>query len=76
MRKVSGTDVPDEVLLLASIADCMRWFKWSFSEDGTKGINYPESFVDQYLGREKKEPEHMVFDSPADFWAKMNEITR
>ena len=70
------TTVPDETLLLACIADCVRWLKWSRTEDGLKGVNHPKSILNDYLGIEEPEPEHLVFDDPADFWNTMETITK
>lgn len=75
-RTASGTKVSDEIVLLASIADSLRWLCWSRTKDGERGINRPASFIDYYLEREKPEPQHEVFDSPEEFWAKMSELTR
>ena len=75
-RKASGTKVSDNTILLACIADCLRWIRWTMTEDATKGINYPESILDYYLGRQKPEPDYEIFDTPDEFWQKLNEVTK
>lgn len=78
-RAISGTKYDDTTLLLACIADRIRWLQWSKTTDAAEGINNPGTpILDYYLGRKSQEPEKdfMVFDSPEDFWAEMNKITR
>jgi len=78
-RAKSGTKYDDKTLLLARIADLLLWLKWSRTEDGVNGTNYPGTpMVDYFLGRETPKPEKdfLVFDSPEDFWAEMDRITR
>ncbi len=75
----TGTKHDDKTLLLARIADLLLWLKWSRTEDGVNGQNYPGTpMLNYFLGREdpKIEKEFIVFDSPEDFWQMMNEITR
>lgn len=76
-RAKTGTKYDDNTILLARIADLLRWIQWSKTEDGMNGTNYPESIVDYLLGRDKDAKKNfMVFDSPEDFWAEMDKITR
>lgn len=75
-RAATNTKYSDEVILLASIADSLRWLKWAKTEDGAKGVNMPASILDIYLGRTPPEPEYETFDSPEEFWKRMDEITR
>lgn len=76
MRKASGTKFADNTILLACIADCMKWICWGMTEDGKRGINRPESLLDYYLERQKPEPDYEIFDTPEAFWARMKEITK
>ena len=64
----SKTDYPDETILLAIIADCLRWIQWSKTEDAEQGKNCPERILDYYLPKEEQEPEYESFESPDDFW--------
>ena len=78
-RAKSSTKYDNKTILLARIADLLLWLKWSRTEDGVNGTNYPGTpMIDYFLGREspKLEKDFMVFDSPEDFWAEMNRITR
>lgn len=74
-RKASSTKVSDNTVLLACIADCLQWIRWTMTEDAQKGINCPESILDYYLERKKPEPDYELFDSPDDFWEWANSIT-
>lgn len=78
-RAKSGTKYDDKTVLLARIADLLLWLKWSRTEDGVNGVNYPGTpMLDYFLDREspKIEKDFMVFDSPEDFWRTMDQITR
>lgn len=44
-----------EVVLLATIADRIEWFRYGFSKDAEKGRNKPISIVDSLFKQEDKE---------------------
>lgn len=72
-RAKTKTDYPDNTILLAIIADCLRWIQWSKTEDAANGANCPERIINYYLP--KKEPECESFTSPDDFWEWANSLT-
>lgn len=74
-RAATNTPYSDEIILLASIADSLRWIVWSKTEDGVKGQNRPAPFLDFYIKKDKPESEFESFESPEDFWAWANSIT-
>lgn len=73
-RAATNTPYSDEIILLASIADSLRWIVWSKTEDGVKGYNRPAPIIDYYLKR-NTESEFESFESPEDFWAWANSVT-
>ena len=74
MRKISGTPVPMDTLLLAMITDCVRILAWRQSKDGQRGRNPPESLVERLLGSKASRETGAGFDSPDDFRAWRNSI--
>ena len=74
-RALTNTQYSDERILLASIADSLRWLVWSRTEDGMKGTNLPKRFLDYYLKRSEPESEFESFESPEDFWEWANSVT-
>lgn len=80
-RAKSKTTYDDNTILLARIADLLLWLKWSRTEDGVNGQNYPGTpMLDYFLGRvtptSEAQSDHVVFESPEDFCARWAEITR
>lgn len=75
-RAKSKTPYDDKTILLAEIADMLLWLKWSRTEDGVNGRNYPGTPAhDYYYGkaeepRAEKQSDHVVYDSPEDFMEK------
>lgn len=75
-RALTGTKYSDERILLARISDLLLWLKWSRTEDGVNGRNYPGTpMLDHYFGRAEephaeKQSNHIVYDSPEDFMEK------
>lgn len=66
----NGSSVPQDTLLLATIADRVEAFRYGFSEDASKGRNKPISLVSIMLGEEtKKENKSGVtsFNTPEEF---------
>ena len=61
--KMTGTTVPNDLLLMASVADSLRLLLWSF---GSKGEEQPKSLVAQLLGEDIRE-DQVSFDSPEAF---------
>lgn len=74
-RAASNTTYSDNTILLASIADSLRWLVWSRTEDGVNGRNLPKPIIDFYLNRTKPESEFESFESPEDFWEWANSVT-
>ena len=80
-RAKSKTTHDDNTILLAEIVDLLLWIRWSRTEDGANGRNYPGTpMLDYYLGRggpvSETKSDHVVFESPEDFRARWAEITR
>lgn len=71
--KMSGAKVPDNILLLAHIADVIRWIRWAMTEDGANNVNLPSSLVNLYYGIE---PEDTVrgYDTPEEYEAARRRI--
>ena len=75
-RALTKTKVDDERVLLAYIADCVAWLRWSYTEDGQKGVNHPPSMLDMYLEKEPKEADYELFSSHEEFKKRWAEVTR
>lgn len=74
-RKLSGTDVSKEEMLLASIADSLSTLVWFKTRDGVNGINRPKSFVEALLGvDEESNSEVTSFETADDFKQKWKSI--
>lgn len=52
---MTKTPVRDEIVLLAMIADCIRWIQWSLTESAMSGGKPPGSILDYYLGIDREE---------------------
>ena len=74
-RAATNTPYSDEIILLASIADSLRWLVWSQTEAGQKGKNLPERFIDYYIKQDKTESEYESFESPEEFWEWAHSVT-
>ena len=57
----------NHLLVLASIADLLRWFQWSMSKDGKSRRNEPKWLTRQLTEKEKKDRNALTFESGADF---------
>ena len=55
MRKISGTSVTTETLLLATIADALHVLVWQNTKDGAKGRNRPMLIAEKLTETPKKE---------------------
>lgn len=61
--KLYGTErIKDEIYLLAAIADRLSYMVWFQTEDGQKGKNRPQSFVELLIG-EAQEKELVAFET-------------
>ena len=72
-RKLSNTPVTDEIILLAHIADCVRWLRWMNTKDAQDGGDPPELLINYYLGIEPEK--NRGFETPEDFKAEWQRIT-
>jgi len=68
----SETTVKDELVLLACIADCVRWIQWSMTQAAADGAKPPKPLLNHYLGIEKEEKAAMGFRTPEEFEAFWN----
>ena len=76
-RAASNTTCSDEIILLASIADSLRWIVWSKTEDGANNCNRPASIMSYYTKSMKQENESDFesFESPEEFWEWARGVT-
>lgn len=76
-RAASNTTCSDEIILLASIADSLRWIVWSRTEDGANNRNRPASIMSYYTKSMKQENESDFesFESPEEFWEWARSVT-
>ena len=76
-RAASNTTCSDEIILLASIADSLRWIVWSKTEDGANNRNRPASIMSYYTKSTKQENESDFesFESPEEFWEWARGVT-
>lgn len=66
MKKISGTSVDADTLLLAMIADALHVLIWQNTKDGVKGRNRPKRIMQTILGGDQ-DKETESFDSVEDF---------
>ena len=60
--------VPQDLMLLALIADRIEFFRYGFSESASKGKDRPESILEMLLGENKKKTTRgMGFRTAAEF---------
>lgn len=76
-RAASNAPCSDEIILLASIADSLRWIVWSNTEDGANNRNRPASIMEYYTkqSRPESESEFETFESPEEFWEWARNVT-
>lgn len=76
-RAASNTTCSDEIILLASIADSLRWIVWSKTEDGVNNRNRPASIMNYYTRpmKQKSESDFESFESPDEFWEWARSVT-
>lgn len=73
--RAAGVPVPQNVLLLASIADRIELFRYGFTKDAERGIHVPKSLVDTICNTEKAR-EIVSFSSPEEFEKARDKIMR
>lgn len=77
MVKMSPYTVPLRDVLLASLIDEIRAFRYSFSKDAKNGSNAPEMLVRVFQrNAEKHKSKVEAFDSPADFEKRIAELRK
>ena len=68
----SGMRVPQDTLLLASIADRVEMFRYGFSDAAKSGKNPPALIVDALVGGTQKKPSGVTkFRTPEEFEAAL-----
>lgn len=73
-RKLSGQKLTLKEILLAKIADELRFQSWAgYSRDGQHNKNRPKSILERLMGIEKKE-EYATFSTMEEFERMWNEI--
>lgn len=66
-----------EQMLLATIADNLRFIAWTKTRDGQKNRNKPKSITEKLLGTDKKPKDDLVaFDTAEEYEAYMKEVKR
>lgn len=67
-KAIAKVEITTDTMLRAIAVDCLRLMLWQNSKDGAKGVNRPESILDQLVGRNKqKEQDFITFDTPEEF---------
>ena len=70
MRKLNGTELPTNTLLLALAADNLAMLRWFQSEDGLNNVNRPQSILAALTGAGRPaDPGGITFASPEEFEA-------
>lgn len=72
--KMNDMKYPVGTILEAAIVDRISTLVWMQTEDGSKGINRPQSIVDKLLGESEKK-ESVGFDTPEEFENEWKRIT-
>ena len=73
--RLSGSPVPLESVLLASIADRIEMFRYGFSENAKKGKQPPASLVEALCGKRKAKKKGVVsFATATEFEATLARI--
>ena len=72
-RKISGSKVPMEILLLAAIKDELSTLVWMQTKDGAAGRNRPKSLVKLLAGEEKTD-DVQAFSSGQEFERKRRQL--
>lgn len=76
-RAYSGAPADMDTILLASIADSLRWLVWSQTKAGKKGHNPPDSILNRlFHAKEQKSSAPRVFSSAEAFEAARARILR
>lgn len=70
-RIINGQKDINDTMLLAIIADGVRWLRWSKTEDASKNRNMPESIFERLTGEEKSDT---GFNSAEEFEAARAKI--
>ena len=66
IRKMSGSEITLEQLLLAQILDYVAFIAWTHTRDAAKGWHRPASVVSKLLGKDKDQKADR-FATPEDF---------
>lgn len=70
---ISGRKISTDTMLLATIADAVRFVAWSKTTDAQKNKGKPESLLQLLLGG-KAADDTVIYDSPEDFEAERARI--
>ena len=74
--KITGTKVPNDILLLAHAVDRLSILVWQNTKDGQHNRNRPESIAERIINGEPKKYKVSSFDSADDFWAAREQILK
>ena len=76
-RKISGINIDQSDLLLATLVDTTNLLLWIQTQDGVKGRNRPDSIVDSLLSAENTQKSDTVtFKSGKEFREEWNRRTK
>lgn len=77
MVKMSPYTVPIRDVLLASLIDEIRTFRYSFSKDAKSGSNPPEMLVRAFQRNPDRQKSNVIaFDTPEDFEMRIEELRK
>ena len=71
---VSGTEITTEEMLLSALVDNTKLLAWLQSTDGVKGINRPNSLLEQLM-RKENEKDIVTFSSGKEFNEEWKRLT-
>lgn len=75
-RVMSGAPISTQTMLLASIADSLRWLVWSKTKDGKRNRHQPKSILNQFFDASEPSNDPIVFRTADDFEAARARILR
>ena len=74
MMRLGGEAVKSDTLLLAHIADELRWLHWAQTKDGHDNVNLPERIAARLSGA--RQEIRQGFESSADFDAARDRLLK
>lgn len=73
--KLNNSPISLNTALLAAIFDRVAWLQWANTKDAHDGLGKPDPILPILLGvKDSSKPDAVVFDDPAAFFAKREEL--